>query len=143
VAIPDFQTIIRPVLALLADDQEHTVTEIRERLAEDFSLSQEELEAMLPSGRAKMFANRVGLATTYLYQTKMLERPKRSVYRITPRGHEILAQNPSRVNLKVLSQFEELREFRAKSPTGIVISSPCDAGSVHLSRRLAARLVAA
>ena len=115
-AIPDFQTIMRPVLAMCADDQEHTVTEIRERLAGHFSLTQEELEAMLPSGRAKMFANRVGWATTYLYQTKLLERPRRSVYRITPRGHEILAQNPSRVDLKVLSQFEELHEFRAKTP---------------------------
>jgi restriction system protein len=55
VAIPDFHTIMLPVLAMLADDQEHAVTEIRERLADHFSLSQEELEAMLPSGRAKMF----------------------------------------------------------------------------------------
>ena len=116
-AVPDFQTIMRPVLALLADDQVQAVTEIRERLADHFSLSQEELEAMLPSGRAKMFANRVGWAITYLYQTKLLERPRRSVYRITPRGHEILAQNPTRVDLKVLSQFEELHEFRGKSPT--------------------------
>ena len=38
------------------------------------------------------------------------------MYRITPRGHEILAQNPIRVDLKVLSQFEELHEFRAKMP---------------------------
>lgn len=108
--------MMQPVLAMLADDQEHPVTQIRKRLAEHFSLSQDELEAMLPSGRAKMFANRVGWATTYLYQTKLLQRPRRSVYRITPRGHEILAQNPSRVDLKVLSQFEELHEFRAKTP---------------------------
>ena len=71
---------------------------------------------MLPSGRAKTFANRVGWATTYLYQTKLLERPKRSVYRITHRGHEVLAQNPTRVDLRVLAQFEELQEFRAKAP---------------------------
>jgi restriction endonuclease Mrr len=96
-AIPDFQTIMRPVLALLADDQDHAVTEIRAHLAEDFSLTHEDLEAMLPSGRAKTFANRTAWAITYLYQTKLPERPKRSVYRITPRGHEILTQNPSRV----------------------------------------------
>ena len=94
-AIPDFQSIMRPVLAMCADDQDHAVKEIRERLAEHFALTPEELEAMLPSGRAKMFANRVGWATTYLYQTKLLERPRRSVYRISSRGHEILAQNPA------------------------------------------------
>ena len=108
---------MRPVLVILADDQDHTVTEIRAHLGEDFSLTQEDLDAMLPSGRAKTFANRVGWAITYLYQTKLLERPKRSVYRIAPRGHEILAQNPSRVDLRILSQFEELREFRGRTPT--------------------------
>jgi restriction system protein len=116
-AIPDFQTIMRPMLAMLADDEDHTVKEVRERLADHFALTQEELEAMLPSGRAKMFANRVGWATTYLYQTKLLERPKRSVYRISPRGHEVLAQNPTRVDLRILAQFDELHEFRAKAPT--------------------------
>src|SRR5947199_16209 len=88
-AIPDFQTIMRPVLAIVADGQDHTAKEIREQLAVDFSLTQVELDAMLPSGRARMFANRVGWAITYLYQTKLLERPRRSVYRITPRGKEV------------------------------------------------------
>ena len=128
--------MMQPVLAMLADDQEHPVTEIRERLAEHFSLSRDELETMLPSGRAKMFANRVGWATTYLYQTKLLDRPRRSVYRVTPRGHEILAQNPSRVDLKVLSQFEELREFRAKTPDAgsrqrVIQVEPEGSGSEH------------
>ena len=34
---------------MLADDQEHAVAEIRERLAERFSLSHDELEATLPA----------------------------------------------------------------------------------------------
>ena len=72
----DFQSIMQPVLAMLADDQEHPVTEIRQRLAERFSLSQDELETMLPSGRAKMFANRVGWATTYLYQRMKVSRSR-------------------------------------------------------------------
>jgi restriction system protein len=115
-AIPDFQTIMRPVLEMVADDQEHTAREIRERMANHFSLSPEELEELLPSGRAKLFANRVGWAITYLYQTKLLERPRRSVYHITQRGQEVLAQNPGRVDLRVLAQFEELHEFRSKAP---------------------------
>jgi restriction system protein len=118
VAIPDFQSMMQPVLAMLADEQEHTAGEIRERLAGGFSLTQEELEVMLPSGRAKAFANRVGWAITYLYQTKLLGRPRRAVYRITQRGQEVLAQNPSRIDLRVLSQFEELHEFRAKGTGG-------------------------
>lgn len=98
-------------------DISNSVTEIRERLADHFSLSQEDLEAQIPSGRAKLFANRVGWATTHLYQSGLIERPRRSVYRITRRGQEILAQHPSRVDLKVLSQFAEFHEFRGKTST--------------------------
>jgi restriction system protein len=106
---------MRPVLVMLADGGEHTARDIREHLAREFSLSQDELDALLPSGRAKTFANRVGWALTYLYRTKLLERPRRSVYRITPRGQEVMTENPGRVDLRVLSQFEELQEFRGRS----------------------------
>jgi restriction system protein len=118
VAIPDFQTIMRPLLSSLEDGQAHTITEVRDRLADQFSLSEDDLEARLPSGRAKTFMNRVGWATTYLYRTGLIERPKRSVYRITPRGREILSQQPSRIDLNVLAQFPELQEFRARNPSG-------------------------
>jgi restriction system protein len=117
-AIPDFQSIMRPVLAIVSDDHEHAVTHVREALAEEFELTDEELQEMLPSGRAKTFTNRVGWAVTYLYQTGLLERPRRSVYRITSRGHHVLNENPDHVDLKVLAQFEELHDFRAKGSAG-------------------------
>lgn len=113
--VPDFQSIMRPLLSILADDREHDNAEIRGRLAEHFSLTPEELQAQIPSGRAKLFANRIGWATTHLYQSGLIERPRRSVYRITTRGQTILAEHPDRVDLRVLSQFEEYQEFRART----------------------------
>lgn len=115
---------MRPVLELLSDDDEHAVKAIQRALAERFSLSREDTEQMLPGGTGKLFANRVGWATTYLYQTKLIDRPRRAVYRITDRGRQVLSQNPDRVDLKVLAQFEELREFRhGRTP-------PADGGGV-------------
>jgi restriction system protein len=105
------------MLALLADEQEHTVTAVRERLADHFSLTPEHLETQSPSGRAKLFMNPVGWATTHHYRSVLIERPRRSVYRITPRGQEILANEPNRVDLKVLAQFDEFHEFRGRTPT--------------------------
>jgi hypothetical protein len=84
-------------------------------LTEHFSLTPEDLAAQIPSGRAKQFANRVGWATTHLYQTGLIGRPRRSVYRITDRGRTVLAQCPERVDLKVLAQFEEFHEFRGRA----------------------------
>ena len=110
--IPDFQTIMRPLLSLLEDGRERPVAELRSALAREFNLSTEDLEEELPSGRAKTFANRVGWSTTYLYRCGLLERPRRSVYRITERGNDVLATNPDRVDFSVLSQFAEFHEFR-------------------------------
>lgn len=111
-AVPDFQTLMRPLLDVLADGEDHAVKSAREALASQFKLTAEELSEQIPSGRAKTFQNRVGWATTYLYRTKLIERPKRSVYRITDRGREVLEQHPERVDLKVLSGFPEFEEFR-------------------------------
>jgi restriction system protein len=114
-AVPDFQSVMRPMLAMLADRQEHSVTELRGRLAEHFALSPEELDLEIPSGRAKLFANRVGWATTHLYRSGLIERPRRSIYRITQRGEKVLSHQPDRVDLRVLSQFEEFHEFRGRA----------------------------
>ena len=103
---------MRPLLALTSDGNEHALPDLREVLAEEFHLTPEELEERLPSGRAKTFNNRVGWATTYLYRCGLVTRPRRSIYSITPRGRAVLEENPDRVDLNVLSQFEELQAFR-------------------------------
>ncbi len=111
-AVPDFQTLMRPVVETLSDGGEHSVQSVRAALAERFALSEEDLAAELPSGRAKTFNNRVGWATTYLYRTGLIQRPRRSIYAITERGRTVLSTAPERIDLSVLSQFEEFQEFR-------------------------------
>jgi len=111
VAVPE--TIMHPLLELHADGQEHTVASLRGQLAEYFELSPEERAERLTSGRQTRFANRVGWASTYLVKTGLLERPRRGVTRIRPRGSEILEREPERIDLQVLSQFPELHAFRA------------------------------
>ena len=124
-AVPDFQTVMRPLLATVADGVEHRMVDIRAALADYFQLTERDLSAELPSGRAKTFNNRVGWATTYLYRTGLLERPRRSTYRITERGTTVLASHPTRVDLKVLAEFEEFHEFRqAKSDTRTSTTPP-------------------
>jgi restriction system protein len=48
----------------------------------------------------------------YFFRAGLLERPRRAHYRITQRGKDILEANAERIDLGVLSQFEEFREFR-------------------------------
>lgn len=108
---------MRPLLEVLNDGHDHHVRAIREDLARCFSLDQADIEEMIPSGRVTMFQNRVGWATTYLYRSMLIERPTRAVYRIGDRGRHVLAENPNRVDLKVLAQFPEFNEFRELKAT--------------------------
>lgn len=111
-AVPDFQTLMRPLLAVHEDGQEHEIAATRSQLADEFQLSADDRAERIPSGRVTTLQNRVGWAATYLYRSGLLERPRRAHYRITARGRDTLGTHPDRVDLSVLKQFEEFQEFR-------------------------------
>lgn len=113
-AVPDFQTIMLPLLHCFGDSQEYSTQELLDILAKQFSLTEEELDALLPSGKQTIFYNRVGWARTYLTKAGLLEMSRRSYYRITERGKDVLARNPSRIDMKFLEQFPEYIEFRER-----------------------------
>jgi restriction system protein len=106
-AIPDFQTIMRPLLEHLADAEVPSNREIIDALSKHFQLTDEELTELLPSGQQSVFMNRVAWAKAHLKKAALLESPSRGHYKITPRGLEALAQNDQKINLKYLKQFEE------------------------------------
>lgn len=114
-AVPDFQSLMLPLLQFSADGKEHTMQEAREGLALHMGLSQEDLEERLPSGRQTTFANRVAWAKVYLTQAGVLDSPKRGRFQISDRGLGILAESPGRIDIKYLEQFEEFQEFRRAS----------------------------
>ena len=114
-AIPDFQTIMRPLLSLFDDGDDHAVGDCRATLADQFGLTAQDLEQRLPSGRAFLFQNRVGWATNYLLNAKMLERVGRGVYRITDTGRDALEAHPDRIDVSVLKSVPEFAEFHSSS----------------------------
>jgi len=116
-AIPDYQTVMLPLLQFAGDGQEHSLRETIDGLAEVFSLTADERKELLPSGQQQVFDNRVGWARTYLTKAVLLQKTRRSHYEISPRGREVLATNPARIDVKYLDQFEEFREFRALKGT--------------------------
>ncbi len=58
--IPDFQTIMLSLLRSLSDGKEHSIQDLMNSLAREFSLSEDELNALLPSDKQTVFYNRVG-----------------------------------------------------------------------------------
>ncbi len=111
-AIPDYQTIMLPLLQLSGDRQEHIFRKAVDTLANEFNLTDEERRELLPSGQQEIFSNRVGWARTYMKKAGLLESPRRGRLKITQRGLDILAQNPPKINVTFLDQFKEFQEFR-------------------------------
>ncbi len=110
--IPDYQTLMLPVLRTAKDGQEHRIGDVTEQLAQQFRLTPEERQQLLPSGMQTSFANRVGWAKSYLVQAGLLEATKRAHFRITGRGREVLAESPLRIDNDYLLRFEEFVSFR-------------------------------
>lgn len=109
--LPDFQSFFLPVLQCVADGNEHTTAELRQRIAADLKLTPEDIAEKLPSGAQTVFASRVAWACVYLTKAGALERPKRAVFRITGRGRELLALKLERLTVRVLYQYPEFLAF--------------------------------
>jgi len=110
--IPDYQTLMLPLLKIISDGSEHKFNDIVEALANDFNLTEEERKELLPSGTAFLFSNRAGWARTYLKKAGLLDGPKRGIVVITQRGKGVLAENPLTINVKYLQQFSEFLDFQ-------------------------------
>ena len=113
--IPDFQSLMRPVLAYLADGDLHRSREVRASMADLHDLTEAERAELLPSGRQRTFDNRVGWSLTYLSQAGLVERPVRGQVRITDLGRAALASNPTRIDMRVLEQYPAYLEFRDRT----------------------------
>ncbi|MCZ8240235.1 MAG: restriction endonuclease [Microcystis sp. LE19-131.1A] len=109
--IPDFQSIMLPLLKILADGKVYKYREIFEALVREFLVTEAERKEMLPSGQQEIFSNRVGWAKTYLKKAGLIESPQRATFVISEKGKEILSQNPARIDAKFLRQFPEFQEF--------------------------------
>jgi restriction system protein len=111
-AIPDFQTIMLPLMRHCQDGQEHSISDTVEALGKQFNLTDEERKALLPSGVQEVFRNRVAWAKSHLKMAGLLANPRRGIYQITTRGQELLTKPPTAINLRFLNQFPEYVAFR-------------------------------
>lgn len=121
-SIPDFQSVMRPVLSAVEDGMPLALSELRERIAEQFQLTEDERKERLPSGNQTVINNRVGWARTYLNKAGLLTIPAKGMVQITVRGREALISGPARITVRWLKQFPEFADFHTARPH--VVSAP-------------------
>ena len=111
-AIPDFQSIMLPLLKHLSDGKEHNSKEVTESLADEYKLSREERNELLPSGTQGRFSNRVAWAKSHLITAGLILAPKRGIYKISNLGLNVLKNNPNHINIKFLDDFGGYKDWR-------------------------------
>jgi restriction system protein len=111
-ANPDYQSIMLPLLKFAGDKQEHSNREAIDHIAQFFKLTEEDRKELLSSGQQYVIDNRTAWARTYLRAAGLLVTTKRSHFKITDLGFQVLQNNPPMINIKFLNQFPQFIEFR-------------------------------
>jgi restriction system protein len=116
-AIPDYQSLMRPVL-LVSGEGELRVSDAVDKIGQDLNVSANDRSELLASGKQTVFANRVHWAKTYLTKAGLLESTRRGHFKITERGRSVITSNPVQIDNAFLNQFEEFRQFKERSVQG-------------------------
>lgn len=114
-SIPDYQTLMLPVLRLAASNGITSVQTAVDAMVSEFHLTPEEVDQTLPSGPTSVIRSRVHWAVTYLVHAGLLQRPKRAHFETTEAGRQVLMDPPLRIDLTFLSKYPAFLEFMARS----------------------------
>jgi restriction system protein len=114
-AVPDYQSLMLPLLRYCRDGVDHSLAEVVNALAKELVLSESDVSETLPNSGQSKLVNRVGWAKSYLKQAGLLEIPKRGLFRITDRGQQTLTAGVASLDVKYLEQFPEFKSFRTRS----------------------------
>jgi restriction system protein len=112
VPIPDYETIMLPLLKYASDSNEHSAREAIESLSHYFKLTNEEKNKLYPTKKISIFYDRTHWALTYLKHAELLIGTKRGFFKITERGKQVLAKNPAKIDDTYLKQFPEFIDFQ-------------------------------
>ncbi len=110
-AIPDYQSIMLPLLRLAGDGNICHIHDAYSGMVELFALTAEEKRTLLPSGKQKVIDNRVGWARTYLVKAGLLQSSKRGYFQITAAGQAFLKTNAETLTVDDLSAYDSFNEF--------------------------------
>ena len=134
--IPDYQSIMLPLLEFISDGKEYKMRYVTDELAIKLGVTQEEQKELLPSGVAPVFYNRTAWAKTYLKKAGLIDCPKQGIVVISKRGLDVLKNKPSSINVKFLKQFSEFVEFQSSKREDEIEAETSDEQSTQTPEEL-------
>ncbi len=126
-AIPDYETLMLPVLKLFAEGVPNVAACVP-ALQKQFHISDAEAAELIPSGRTTILQGRAHWARTYLAKAGLLMSPRRNQHVITELGLKVLASDPAKIDNDMLAGFEGFTDWINRSRRGSD-GEPAGAGS--------------
>lgn len=120
-AVPDFQSMMLPLLEAIADGAEHSNTSVYDTVARQMNVAAEDLQLMHSGGEQTVFYNRVAWAKTYLKKGGLLKSPKRGTIQITESGQRVLKNKPSKIDIRFLKQIGGADCLKPSPATDVVL----------------------
>jgi restriction system protein len=114
-AIPDYQSLMNPVLSLMADKQTRSAKEVVAVISVHLHWTDKDMEELLPSGSQTVAHSRINWAITYLKKAGLLESPRRSQVCITAEGSRVAALQDVKVDNRFLRSYPEFVAFYNRS----------------------------
>lgn len=100
--IPTFDKFLFPVLDILKDGKEHSLSNLMDDMVTFFSQSDTEVAERVSGGSETKLHSRTQWATTYLAKAGLLQRPKRGINMITAEGRSLLDSGITEITPKYL-----------------------------------------
>jgi restriction system protein len=115
--VPQFQTLMLPLLKVMGCGHEMSTVQIRDAVAINLFMTAEALRQHLPTGPQNGFNNQMGWAITFLYKACLLKRPRREIYIISEIGKQVLLEHPVEIDAEFLRSYDNFNKF-CDSPSG-------------------------
>jgi restriction system protein len=109
--IPQFQTLMLPLLNVMGSGHEMSTIQMRDAVADNLFMSAKALSLHLPTRPQDAFNNRMGLAITLLYKACLLKRPRRAIYIISEIGKQVLLEHPVEIDAEFLRPYDDFKNF--------------------------------
>lgn len=111
-ALPRTEDIYLPFLQVLREHGQLALREVRDELAAQLHLSEEELNEPTLAGKGLRFPTHVGWASTDLFKAGLVYRPQYGRYALTEEGERLLDSSIDRVDINTLLRYESFVEWR-------------------------------
>lgn len=115
--VPDYETLMLPVLQLFGSGAKN-VAECVPQIRDQFGITDEEAQELIPSGRITVLQSRTHWARTYLSKAGLLHSPSRNLHVITDKGRALLERRPPRIDNALLGEFEGFSDWVERSKSG-------------------------